>query len=295
MTLHQKGILFLGISVLLYSVMPVLIRLLGASYVPPATQVFLRYIVAFMCAVVYFVLTKAALTIRNRDITILLTVALFGYAFTNLFYTYAILLTHVGTVLFIFFCSSIITPILGYVFLKERLNWAKVVALVCGFLALFFLFRPGPVATWKAGALLALLSALGQCVYVIGRKKIGGVNSASVLLVNTFVGVVAVGVISLAREAYFFTDSQGIGALSLQTWLVTVLFGIDNFAAWLFMTKGFQLVSAGTGSLVMLSENIIGVMFAFIFFSEIPTIATMIGGGLVFFASLLVIFKGDKG
>lgn len=272
--------------------MPVLIRLLGAASMPPASQVFLRYIVAFVCALLYFRLTKQKFSIKKADMPLLFSIALFGYALTNLFYTYSILLTQVGTVLFIFFCFSIITPILGKLFLKERLNTAKIVALFLGFIALFFLFRPGPVVTWKIGALFAFASAIGQSVYIIGRKKLTNVDSTTLLVVNTLVGVLAVGLISFVTEAAFYSSS-GIGSVNATTWLVTVLFGIDNFAAWLFMTRGFQLVTAGTGSLVMLAENFIGVVLAFLIFAEIPTISTVIGGAFILAASALVIAKGE--
>ncbi|KKU81404.1 MAG: hypothetical protein UY10_C0058G0008 [Microgenomates group bacterium GW2011_GWA2_47_8] len=290
----RKGILFLFISVLLYSIMPVLIRMLGAGAIPPASQVFLRYIVAFMCAAAYFRLTRQKFSVKKKDLPFLAGIALVGYALTNLFYTYGILLTQVGTVLFIFYCFSIMTPILAKIFLKERINTAKIIALVLGFAALVFLFRPGPVATWKLGALFAFASAIGQSVYIIGRKKLGSIHSATFLLANTFVGVIAVGLIAFITEAGFYTGPSGIQHVQPTTWLVTILFGIDNFAAWLFMTRGFQLVAAGTGSLVMLAENLIGVAFAFLFFREIPSASTLTGGLLILIASTLVIAKGEK-
>ena len=294
MTQFTRGVSFLFISILLYSIMPVLIRTLGAGHVPPASQVFLRYIVAFVSAGVYFFVTKATFELKKRDVFMLFAVALFGYALTNLFYTYGMLYTQVGTVLFIFFCSGVITPVLGHIFLKEKIYTAMKVALVLGFIALLFLFRPGPVATWKLGAVFAFASAIGQSLYVIGRKKLSHYSSTFIVLVNTFVGVVAVGLIAGFMETDFYTGSQGITTLSSSTWLVTILFGIDNFAAWLFMTKGFQLVAAGTGSMIMLAENIVGVLFAFLFFAEVPTITTLIGGVLILAASTLVIHSGEK-
>lgn len=291
---YHRGIAYLFISVLLYSIMPVLIRFLGAGSVPPASQVFLRYIVACICAASYFVWTKKRFAIATKDIPLLACVALFGYALTNLFYTYGILLTQVGTVLFIFFCFGIITPILGALFLRERINSVKGIALVMAIVALFFLFRPGPVVTWKAGAMFAFASAIGQSIYIIGRKKLHTIDSSTLLLVNTVVGVLAVGMISALTESTFYTDASGILEVSRSTWLVTFLFGVDNFAAWLFMTRGFALISAGTGSLIMLAENFIGIFFAFLFFSEIPSTSTLIGGVLILIASTLVIAKGEK-
>ncbi len=147
--------------------------------------------------------------------------------------------------------------------------------------------------TWKAGAIYALLSAIGSSFYVIGRKKLGHYDSKLILMANTVVGVIVLGIIALSLESSFFMQG-GITSLSWQTWLVTLLFGLDNFTAYLFMTKGFQLVSAGAGSMVMLAENIIGIIFAFIFFAEIPTLTTAIGGVCILAASLLVITKSEK-
>lgn len=290
----HKGILYLFASVVLYSIMPVLIRFLGKGSIPPASQVFLRYIVAFVCALVYFRFTGEKLILRKNILVPLIAVSLVGYALTNLFYTYAILLTQVGTVLFIFFSFSVMTPILAQIFLREPITRVKVAALVLSAGALLFLFRPGPVATWRLGALFAVASAMGQVVYVIGRKKISQVSSATLLLANTLVGVVAVGFVSLLTEFSFYSSGR-IGTVMSTTWVLTVLFGIDNFAAWLFMTKGFRLVSAGTGSLVMLTENFIGIIFAFLFFREIPSVLTAIGGLCILLASYLVVRAGEKG
>src|SRR3989344_9519951 len=137
MSKFHKGILYLFISMLLYSIMPVLIRLLGRGHIPPASQVFLRYIVAFAAAAVYFALTKSTFIVKKKDMLLLFSVALFGYALVNLFYTYANLYTQIGTVLFIFNGSTVTGPLLGFMFLKEKLTKVKVIAMVLGLVSLF--------------------------------------------------------------------------------------------------------------------------------------------------------------
>lgn len=293
MTNFRKGILFLFISVLLYSIMPVLIRVLGRGHIPPVSQVFLRYCVAFTAALIYFIASKSKFIVAKKDALLLFFVALFGYAFVNLFYTYANLNTQIGTVLFIFNCSTVMGPLLGYFFLREKLNSAMIAAMIIGFVSLFFLFAPGPMATWKAGAIFALLSAAGSSFYVIGRKKLDRYDSKLILLTNTLVGVVTIGLLSFFMEWSFYFGG-GIGTVTPMTWLITILFGLDNFTAYLFMTKGYQLLTAGTGSMVMLTENIIGVLFAFLFFAEIPTMTTIVGGVLILAASALVIFSTNS-
>ncbi len=288
MKTHVQGVIYLITATVLYSIMPVLIRTLGKGNIPPITQVFLRYTVACMVAVIFFKLSKSRFLVRRKDIFLLCIVALFGYALGNVFYTFANLNTQIGTVLFIFNSSTVLGPLLGYVFLKERVSRSMIIATIIGLVSLFFLFSPGPMATWKMGAIFALMSAIGSSLYVIGRKKLGAYDSSLILVANTSVGVVVVGLLSLLFESSFYVGG-GIGTLSITTWVVTILFGLDNFAAYYCMTKGFQLLSAGEGSMIMLTENITGILFAYLFFREIPTMQASIGGILILFASLLVI------
>ena len=281
-------------SAFLYSIMPVLIRTLGAGRIPPMSQVFLRYIFAFLAAFVYFFATNSKFELHKKHIPAILLLSIFGYALTNLWFTYGILYTQVGTALFIFYCWGIITPILGLLFLKEKMNIYNVIALLMGGAALVLLFSPAPVSTWKLGAIFAFASALGQSFYLIGRLKLSQYNSKFLLLCNTFIGVITLGLLALIFERSFYFSNQGIMTLSPATWIATILFGIDNFAAWLLMSKGFQFVSTSTGSMVLLAENIFALIFAFFFFAEFPTAMTLIGGSCILLASLLVIFKGKN-
>ena len=90
----------------------------------------------------------------------------------------------------------------------------------------------------------------------------------------------------------FFTDK--ITTLSLQSWLAALVAGAINFFGWLLMSKGFQLVKAATGSLVMLVENVFVVFIGYLFLEEIPTLSTFLGGLLVIAAAVLVTLKGDN-
>ncbi len=140
----NRGILYIALSILAYGTMPILIRTLNAGRVPPMSQVALRYIFAFMAAVIYSFWRKVSLKIDKNAWWILVPISIFGYGFSNLAYTYANLNTEVSNAIFIFFTFSIITPILAYILLKERVNQFNVVGLIFGFVGLGFLFRPNP-------------------------------------------------------------------------------------------------------------------------------------------------------
>jgi len=291
---NVKGALFLVLSAFLYSIMPVLIRFLGQGALPPMAQVFFRYIVAFISALIYFFfLTKAKIAIHKKDILFILLATVFGYALTNLFFTYGILYTQVGNALFLFYSYAIITPILGYLFLKDKINRFNIMSLFLSLLALLLLVQPNSISTWKIGGFFAILAALGQAVYLILRKKLYSYSSAFLMLSNTFIGVITLGILSIIFEKNLYFKG-GINHLSLKTWITTLIFGVDNFLAWLTMTKGFEYFKATAGSLILLSELLFGILFAFIFFKEVPTTLTVIGGMLLLFSISTVILKGEN-
>lgn len=295
MSSKSKGIFLILLSALLYSIMPTLIRTLGGGGLPPVSQVFLRYIVAFAAAAFYlFRLRKGnKIRIQKKDIPLLLIASIFGYALTNLFFSLSILNTYVSNALFLFFTFAIVAPILGFIFLKDKLNVFNIAALAITAIALMLLFQPNAIPTWKIGGLFAFLSALGQATYLIVRKKLKTYSASFLVLANTCTGVIVLGILSLLLEQSFYFH-RGIQGISVSTWVTTVLFGIDNFLAWLVMTKGFEYINIATGSILSLSELLFSVFFAFLFFGEIPTFATLMGGMLILLSSLLVILKGEN-
>ena len=278
----------------MYSIMPVLIRFLGGGGIPPMSQVFLRYIVAFLSAFIHlFFFSKVKLKIEKKDLPLLGFATIFTYALTNLFFTYGILYTEVSNALFLFYTYAIMTPIIGYFLIKEKLNKYNVTALILSLIALYLLFRPNSLPTWKIGGVFALLAALGQSLYVVIRRALTKYPAIVMMFLNTLVGIIVLGVMSLLFENSFYSDKT-ILQLSANTYLVTILFGIDNFLAWFFMTKGFELFKATTGSLILLTELIFGIFLAFVFFSEIPTLLTVIGGFLILTSSMVVILRGSN-
>lgn len=274
--------------------MPILIRYLNVNKIPPFSQVFLRYIFAFLSAAIYFfIVRKEKIKVAKKDYWLLLFLAVYGYALTNLFFTFGALYTQIGNALFIFYSFSVITPVLAFFVLKEKINKFTAISLGMVILSLVLLFQPNTVSTWKFGGLMAFLAAVGQSVYLVGRRKLINFSSAQLLVISTFVGVITLGILSLFFERSFYLRGT-LSQLSGITWLATVIFGVMNFSAWLLMAKGFQLVNAATGGVIMLVENIFAVIFGFFLFAEVPTIYTLFGGLLILVSSSLVILKGEN-
>lgn len=289
----KKGALFLLVAAFIYSTMPVLIRTLGSSGIPPVSQVFLRYISAFFSACIYSLIAKQKFVFPRKNIYLLLFASIIGYGMTNLFYTIGVLNTQISNALFIFYTFAIIAPVLGFIFLKDKVNAFNVFATFLSFIALFLLFKPNTLSTWKIGGLFALLSAFSQAGYLVARKRLDNYSASFMMLSNTFLGVIVLGLLSIIFEKSFYFQGA-IARLSVNTWITTIVFGLINFLAWLSMTKGFEYFKATSASIILLSELIFGIIFAYLIFHETPTYLTIVGGSLIIFASALVILKGEK-
>ena len=292
MTQSTKGIFYLLASALIYSSLSIFIRFLNAAKVEPSAQTLMRYLFAFLIAGIYFKLSKSKFLFDKKSLLLLTLAAIFGYALTNFFFTYAIIYTQISTAMFIFYSFAILTPVLAFIFLKEKANKFNFISLGLGILSLLLLFQPNALSTWKLGSLFALLCALGQSFYLIARKKLNQYSSQQLMVTNTAAGVITMTLFTLWLAPDFFTDK--IMTLSLQSWLAALVAGSINFFGWLLMSKGFQLVKAATGSLVMLVENVFVVFIGYLFLAEIPTLATFLGGLLVIAAAALVTLKGDN-
>lgn len=292
MSKKTKGIIYLLASALIYSSLPVFIRSLNADKIGPTAQVLLRYLFAFLIAAIYLRLSKTKFLIDRRSFWLLFLTAIIGYSLTNLFFTYGIIYTQVANALFIVYSFAIFTPILAFIFLKEKANRYNFISLGLGLLSLLLLFQPNYLATWKIGGLFAFLCALGQSFYLIARKKLHQYSAQQLMVINTATGVVTMAILTSILYPQFYTTT--LKTLSLQSWLTALIAGAINFFGWLLMSKGFQYVKAATGSLLMLVENVFVVVIGFFFLQEIPTLMTILGGLLVISSAIIVTLKGDN-
>lgn len=292
MSKTTKGILYLLASALIYSSLSLFIRLLNAAKVEPTAQTLMRYLFAFIIAGAYFKLSRTKFFFDKTHLLLLILAAVFGYSFTNMFFTYAIIYTQISTAMFIFYSFAIITPVLAFFILKEKANRYNFISLGLGLLSLFLLFQPNALATWKLGGFFAFLCALGQSFYLIARKKLHQYSAQQLMVINTAAGVVTMALLTSILYPQFYTTT--LKTLSLQSWLTALIAGAINFFGWLLMSKGFQYVKAATGSLVMLVENVFVVIIGLLFLSEVPTLATISGGLLVIAAGVFVTLKGDN-
>jgi len=280
MKIENKGIVYLVLASICYAVMSVLIRLL-AKEIPAFSQIFLRYIVAATTIFVFAKISKTNLRLKNtKDYLIMFFIAVFGYAFSTIFFTLAILNTTIANTIFIFSTNVVLTPILGFIFLQERFSKFKLISILLSVIGLYFLFKPTNLIN-PMGGIFAFISAIFHASYLIGGRKLKSYPAKTLLVYSTLCGVISLGIISLIFESNFYfptgTLHQSIFTLSPFIWMIILIFGLDNFLAWLFLNKGLQTVKAGTSSVILLIEPVLASILGILFYAEIPQILSILG------------------
>jgi drug/metabolite transporter (DMT)-like permease len=268
----KKGYLFLGLAALSYASMGMLIRVLD-TYLPPFTQIFFRHLVSFILTLGLIIIKKKKIRLTHRkDYKLILLMGIVGYGLQVFLFTFAIINSKVGNVLFLFSAYSILTAILGVFALKEKLDKKLIISSVLTFIAIILIFNPQNLGEDLLGNSLALFAAGCFAIYIICSKILTkrGNASETITLMSTFLCLIMCGVLMVVFEGI---DIQ----FNLSVVVILALFGLLNFLAWNLVNKGFQYVNAGKGTLVLLIEPIIGSVLGLIFLREMPTTLFIIG------------------
>lgn len=185
-----------------------------------------------------------------------------------------------GLTLFIFYAANIVMSyIFGAFFLKEKLNTTKIVSLIIAILGLMIMYGESFGGLKLLPSLAALLSGCCFGLNMSTSKKLTDKYNP------TLVNLVAYGAafFMIIPLIIFFKEKIPVNFSSLT--LVEILgFSIVGVGAFYLTLRGFKYIEAQKASLVMLTELLFVIIIGFIFYSEIPSLSTIIGGGLIFIA-----------
>lgn len=278
------GFFYIFLSGLCYGVMVIFVRFL-AKEIPPFSQVFLRYMVAATAAFSFAKVTSTNLRFKYRnEYVVMILIGIFGYGLTNAFYTLGIIYTTVASAEFIFSTFVILVPVLAFILLPEKPSKIVVISITLSIIGTYLLFNPSSLNSIKGG-FYAAIAALGNAIYIIGSRKLKNYSAKKLLVYSTLCGVISIGTVALTFEKNFYLSS--IFKLSQLSWLVIVIFGLDNFIAWLLLNKGLQTVKAGIASIILLITPVFATFIGIIVYKETLSIGSMLG--IVFIISGIIL------
>jgi drug/metabolite transporter (DMT)-like permease len=207
-------------------------------------------------------------------------------ALATICYLSALRLTTVADVMAINATSPFISGALAWIIIGERENWKVMLASLIALAGVVIMVGPQAMSRDWGGALLALAMtcALALMIVIMRVKKSISMLPASCL--SAF--------LSAAVVLPFIHKAIPTGANMVNL----VLFGTVQFGLGLILlTFGARRVTALRSSLLSRLQTVLGPVWVWMAFGEIPPTSTLVGGSLIVasaFAAALVAAKPDR-
>lgn len=177
-----------------------------------------------------------------------------------------------------YFVGPIIAVVLSVLFLKETLTVRKLMSLGLGFAGTLIIIRPtGEVET---GIIMAFGAGVFFAMYLIATRQ----TSESSGPLKTLAFQCVVGTLLLSPQAAFTFAVSTTDAL----WLFLGL-GLFSVVAHLLTIMAFQYADASMLAPIVYVELIGTAGIGFLFFGEVPELATVFGAALIILAGLVLV------
>ena len=191
-------------------------------------------------------------------------------------YVFAMYNTTVANTNFIISLQILFLAIFGFFFLKEKINLATLISIILAMSGVLLMvgnsLSPGELSGNLAAftmpitfAILIMIVRKFPSVDMVPAQFVAGVSSCLIGLLLSQTIIISPHDIFLGFLAGFFQIGFG----------------------FIFITIGARTTPSAMVGIIMLSESVLGPIWAFLFVSERPSLYGLIGGAIILFAVLL--------
>ncbi len=293
-----RGYSIAVVSAVILSTTAIFIRYLTQTYQMPALVLaFWRDLfVAFTLLPVLALVRPALLRVQRMDLRYLVVYGLVLAIFNSL-WTLSVALNGAAIATVLAYCSAGFTALLGWWFLKERLDWAKIVAVTLSLGGCVLVSGALDLAAWSAnfvGIVTGILSGLLYAIYsLMGRSASQRKLNPWTTLLYTF-GFAAIFLLFFNLIPGDFLPGKAVQATDL-LWLGNSLPG---WAILFLLAAGPTLTGFGTynvslsylpssvANLIVSLEPAITAVMAYVLFGELLN-AIQVTGSLMILAAVI--------
>lgn len=279
------GIIFVTLSVILFSFMTVLVKELTLSGIPSFQVTFFRFLVGFLSVMTLLFAGKKRIKPKSYP-------WLLARAFAN---TVAVLIffsaidycgAAKGTVYNLMY--PVFVALFSPLVLKEEMSARKLFLVLLGFLGTFLVSGVSFGGVARAD-LIGLASGVSAGIAIVSLRRVRMTDeSFTILFFLMTIGVVVTGI--LVIPVFVKPTVRQLALL--------ILMGLFSFGGQYTLTYGFRYVSAVAGAVLSSTRIFVASLFAFLFLNEVMTVVALIGGLLIFlsvvFLSLIESKEGSN-
>ncbi|MDX5361165.1 MAG: DMT family transporter [Alphaproteobacteria bacterium] len=278
--LNLQGALWMIAAVMGFTLISVLVRMLGDSGVPAVLTGFMRGAIGLVLIVPLLMRFGGLRQLRTRHAHIHALRVGIGASGMLLGY-YAITKLPLAEVTAISFTAPLFTVVLAATILRERVGWRRWGATVVGFLGVLVILRPGANLTalplLPVMGMLAMAFAIGCSVTLL--KFFPEAESQLSMLTWFMAGSVAIAAPWAVPELRPFTPEQ---------WLMLVGVGVSAIVFQWMVIKAFRTAEASFLAPFDYSKLLLAIALGWILFDEVPGVWTYAGAAMIVAATLYI-------
>ena len=191
-------------------------------------------------------------------------------------YVFAMYNTTVANTNFIISLQILFLAIFGFFFLKEKINLITIISIILAMSGVLLMVGNSLSPGELSGNLAAFTMPITFAVLIMIVRKFPSVD----MVPAQFVAGISSCLIGLSLSPTIMISPHDI-FLGFLAGFFQIGFG------FIFITIGARTTPSAMVGIIMLSESVLGPIWAFLFVSEIPSLYGLIGGAIILFAVLL--------
>ncbi|MDR1135900.1 MAG: DMT family transporter [Clostridiales Family XIII bacterium] len=282
MAINGKGLAWILIATVGFSVIPIIASMGFAENYTPVTLLFYRFFIAGIVFLIYCVLSRKKIALQDKSTVVAMCTAGGLYSIQCIFFfsAFQYISSSVGEI--VYHCYPLFVLPLAAVFLHESLTAQKIFGVVLAVAGTaVILYSPWELAEIK-GIVYVFVSTFTSSFYMVFTKKyLGSIDSAALTMYLCFV-----------CAAVYFVYGLMKGELAAPTgYKAFVYIGILSFwstiVGFFAFMKAISLLTAGQVSVFSLLEPVFTVTLAYIMLGD-KLAALQIAGALVILAGIII-------
>ena len=195
-------------------------------------------------------------------------------------YVFAMYNTTVANANFIIQTQTIFLAIFGYIFLKEKISKFTLTSIFLAFGGIFLMLGGSLTAGQMIGNIAAFIMPISFAVLILTVRKYPNVDMIPLRLIAG-IGAVIIG--------YFLSSKIMISSHDIFLGFIAGFFQVG--LGFIFITIGAKTTPSALVGIIMLTEAVLGPLWAWLFINETPPLVVLIGGTIVLSAVLLQFFN----
>jgi DME family drug/metabolite transporter len=258
--------------------------------IDPVTLTALRILISSITMLISIILLKKnLLKIKKKDVPQLLVFAILAVALQRIAYFYTVDLTTATMAAVLFYTYPILVTVHASLFLKEKLTFSIILAIVLTFSGVAFVVKAYEAAWLNAnllGLAFGMLTSLLFALYFLMTKKLrNSYTNWTLLLYGDGLGAIAL------TPALCFSFSE-IVSYPQQLWLLILVIGLfPSLTAYLLFSYALKYVESSKGSILSVIEPLSAAIFSVTILGERFEPLQIVGVALVLAGIVLLFYK----